>query len=64
MNRALKLIKRMSFEELSALGDALDEEIDHRLERRQNPGSYVRSTYMHHLVRGPEKAPRPAREAA
>jgi hypothetical protein len=54
-------LRALSDEELQALSEGIDAEIDHRRCRVVGRG-YIRSTYMSDRVRGRRKAPR--RQAA
>ena len=52
-----KQLHKASVEQLHALSQAIDRELDRRAERRI-PRGYQRTTYMNDLVRGERRAPR------
>ena len=58
MNAMLKRMRAMKDEELQAVSEALDLEVDRRLARRV-PRGYQRSMYMNDFVRGRILAPYP-----
>jgi hypothetical protein len=60
MNAMLKRMRAMTDEEIHAVSEALDVELDRRLARRFRRG-YQRSMYMHDFVRGRILAPYPDR---
>ncbi len=62
MNAMLKRMRAMTDEQVQDISEALDAEVDRRMEFRIQKG-YRRSTYMLDRVRGRVKAQRPERMA-